>query len=402
MFSLFQSKNEETSIIFDIGNGTLTGAIVVFNEDQKPKFVYTIKKNFSVSEQLEPQQLELEMQKLLDEALNYIMKDGFNSKYLQNKSKKIKRVFISFSSPWFLSKTKSIKLENPKEFVITESFIQDILKKEEALFKTELKNEHGGELFEVIESSIVHSKINGYALDNSIGKNTKTFDAYIHMSVVHNLFLNKIQETIIKHTHINIKNIHLNTFPLISFTVIRDIFTKEPDFLIMDITGEITDITYVKNEIIDKTTSMPSGKNFLLRQLCKNLNVSTEIAESTLQMFLNKKLDDENGNKISELLVSSEKEWSIYLENALLELSPSLTLPSTIFLTTQSEYFTLYESFLNTPKIDQTTVFRKNLKINRLDISSLSSFYENNSGNVIGEFIVLVSLFYKKIISQTK
>jgi hypothetical protein len=97
MFSLFQSKNEETSIIFDIGNGTLTGAIVVFNEDQKPKFVYTIKKNFSISEQLEPQQLELEMQKLLDEALNYIMKDGFNSKYLQNKSKKIKRVFISFS-----------------------------------------------------------------------------------------------------------------------------------------------------------------------------------------------------------------------------------------------------------------------------------------------------------------
>ena len=248
----------------------------------------------------------------------------------------------------------------------------------------------------------MHSKINGYTLDVAVGKTTKNFDASLYMSSVHNIFLKNIVDTVHKHTHIDLKNIHIHTFPLITFSVLRDMFTKESDFLFMDISSEITDITLVKDDIIDRTVSIPSGKNFLVRQISKNLNVSSEIAESTLKLYMDKKLDEQNLVKVSEILTLVEKEWSIYLENALMEISPEMMLPSTLFLTVDKNMFEIYNSFLSIQKMDSTNLFRKNLKINRIDLESTSSFYENQTGFALDEFIVLISLFYKKIFVENK
>lgn len=402
MLSFFNNTDKESSILIDIGNGTITGSIVVFERNKKPLFVYIVRNFFSISEKLEAQKLEIEMNNLLEQTLESIMKKGFEGKYWQNNRKKINKVMISFSSPWFLSKTKTIEISNDKEFIITKNFLLDVLSKEIDIYKKELEVEHGWEYFEVVEKSIIHSKINGYVLDESVGKNTKNFNASLHISVVHNVFLDKVMDTVHKHTHLSKEKVHVNTFPLVTFSVLRDSFTKESDFMFMDITGEITDITLVKDDIIDKTVSIPSGKNFVVRQVAKNLSISTELAESTVKMFLNKKLDEQNTIKVSDILVATEKEWSIYLENALMELSPSLTLPSTLFLTIDKEYSDIYENFLKTPKMDQTNLFRKNLNLNRLDMNTLNSFYENQSGYILDEFIVILALFYKKIFSQDK
>lgn len=402
MLSFLGNKDKESSILIDVGNGTLTGSIVVFEKNKNPLFVYVVRSYFSITEKLESQKLEVEMLTLLEQTLDNILKKGFEGEYWQTNKKKINNVLISFSSPWFLSKTKTIEIANEKEFMITKNFLLDVLSKEIDSYKKELEQEHGGEYFEVVEKSIIHSKINGYVLDDSVGKNTKNFNASLHVSVVHNVFLDRIMEIIHKHTHVSQDRVHVNTFPLVTFSVIRDLFTKESDFLFMDITGEITDITLVKDEIIDKTISMPSGKNFLIRQVAKNLNISTELAESTIKLFINRKLDEQNTIKVSDIIVLAEKEWSIYLENTLLELSPSMTLPSTLFLTIDTEYFDIYENFLKTPKMDQTTLFRKNLSINKLDMNSMNSFYDNKSGSILDEFIVILALFYKKIFSQDK
>lgn len=402
MLSFFNNTDKESSILIDIGNGTITGSIVVFERNKKPLFVYIVRNFFSISEKLEAQKLEIEMNNLLEQTLESIMKKGFEGKYWQNNRKKINKVMISFSSPWFLSKTKTIEISNDKEFIITKNFLLDVLSKEIDIYKKELEVEHGWEYFEVVEKSIIHSKINGYVLDESVGKNTKNFNASLHISVVHNVFLDKVMDTVHKHTHLSKEKVHVNTFPLVTFSVLRDSFTKESDFMFMDITGEITDITLVKDDIIDKTVSIPSGKNFVVRQVAKNLSISTELAESAVKMFLNKKLDEQNTIKVSDILVATEKEWSIYLENALMELSPSLTLPSTLFLTIDKEYSDIYENFLKTPKMDQTNLFRKNLNLNRLDMNTLNSFYENQSGYILDEFIVILALFYKKIFSQDK
>ncbi len=390
MLFFTKDKNEERSILIDVGNGSITGSVVSFKDNQKPLFLYIVRNFFSANEKLESQKLEIEMKDLLNQTLDNINKKGLG---------KIDKVLISFSSPWFLSKTRFVKISNSKEFIVTKNFLEDVLNKEIEVFKKELEKEYNGEQFEAIEKSVIHSKINGYALDNTLNKRTKILDLSVYVSVVHNLFLKNLLEIIHKHTHLSRNKIHINSFPLVSFTVFRDLFTHEPDFLIMDITSEITDITLVRENSVEKTVSIPSGKNFIIRQISKNLGIPFEIAESTLKLFIDKKLDEQASSKVSEILIQVEKEWSIYLENALLELSDS-HLPMTLFLTSDHNIFSIYEEFLKIQKTDSTAIFRKNLKIERIDLEKLQSFYENKSGFNLDEFIVILTLFYKKIFTQ--
>lgn len=396
MLNLFSNSNEENVILIDIGNGTITGALAVFERQNKPKFTYIIKKFFNTQEKIEIKKFESEMLSILDEIMSSIVKEAFKHRYFVGKSKKIKRVLISFSSPWFLSKTKSINLVNEKEFVVTESFLNNILSKEVKELEVEMEKDGGEGELEVIEKSIIHSKINGYVLDNSLGKNTKNFDASLYMSVVGKNFTQKITEIIHRHTHLSKENVILHTFPLVLFTVVRDLFMKESSFLLMDITSEITDITLVKEDIIDKTVSFPYGKNFILRQISKNLNVSNEIADSTLKLYVTNKLGHEQVSKINEILASVEKEWAIYLENTLLEISPNMILPNSVFITSDSDIAQIYIDFLEIQKLDATANFRKNLKSTYVDLEKLRDFYENLSGFVLDEFVVILSIFYSR------
>jgi hypothetical protein len=399
MFSFLNSKKEEVVLLIDIGNGSTTGAIAFFSKDDKPKFIYVAKKFFLIADKVDGEKLESEMNSLLEQMLVVLINKGFEHKYWQGKKKKFDNILISFSSPWFISKTKNIHLEKDKEFVITNAFLGDVMTQEVDLLKKELNQQNPTENFEVIERSIVHSKINGYTLDNAIGKNTKSFDASLYMSVVSNNFIEKVLGTLYKYTHVAHEKIAINTFPLISFSVIRDFFTKESNFLIMDITGEVTDLTLVRGDIIIDTVTIPSGRNFVIRQIAKNFNVSTEIAESTLRLYLSKKLEDEISTKLAEVIVLVEKEWAVYIENALTELSPDMNLPSTMFLTADNDIASMYIEFMSMTKTDTTSVFRKNLRIEQINLEKTSAFYTNESGFALDEFIVLLSLFYKKLLN---
>ncbi len=399
MVSFLRGNKEENALLIDIGNGSISGSLVVFLEKEKPKFIYIIKKFFAVNEIPDASNLEIQMNMLLDETLAVLINKGFENKYWTGKKKSIDKILVSFSSPWFLSKTKAIHLTNEREFVITSKFLNDILKNETELLKNELKTNDAEVTYEVIERSIVHSKINGYTLDTTIGKSTKNFDASLYMSVVEAPFIEKIFQTLHTHTHLGKENILFNTFPLISFTVIRDLFTKEQNFLLMDVTGEVTDLTLVREDIIEKIVTIPSGRNYILRQIAKSLNISLEIADSSLKLYITKKLDETMLLKISDVLIQIEKEWAIYFENGILELCPDMVLPTNLFLTTNEDVAEVYIDFLSLQKTDATINFRKNVKITNINLEKTADFYENLSGFVLDEFAVILSLFYKRILN---
>jgi hypothetical protein len=134
--------------------------------------------------------------------------------------------------------------------------------------------------------------------------------------------------------------------------------------------------------------------------IIKNFDVSFEIAESMLHMFIEDKSDETVNEKIHELLNLIEPEWAIYLENGLQEISPSLNLPSNMFLMASADVAHIYSEFIKLPKTDSTSNFRKALNLNIIDENSVAKFYENESGMNVNEFVVFGALFYKKIYSN--
>ena len=397
--SFFGNGKEEVALLLDIGNGSITSSLVLFRQDALPEFLYCVQRPFTIPFKPEGARLVENMFVLLDSTLDATIKDGFKGKYWKNRRTGISKVLIAFSSPWFLSKTKHIQISKEKEFFITKSFLDDIAQKEKEMFIKELKEENSSVTNEssiVIEKSIVHTKINGYTLKKSIGRKTNKFDAFLCMSIVESRIVEKIKDIILKYTHVDLHNIYMHTFPLVSFTVIRDLKQIPDDFILMDITSEVTDLTLVQNNIISATSTMPSGKNFIVRQIAKTLGVSTEIAESTINLFIAQKLDEPMRLKVEAVLQDVEKEWSIYLENALLELSAEMNLPKSICITADSDIISLYSNFLNLAKTDATSAFRDGLNIIHINRENFVGLYKIDPIIKINDFILILAIFYNK------
>ncbi len=395
----FGDDKEKVSLVVDVGCSTVTSAMVVFSGQELPVFLHSTTLSHSIEDKADAARLIESLLSILDVQLKEIVKEGFKHKYWKNKSKKFSGGIISFSSPWFAIKTKHLSLSHEKGFIVTESFLNDVISQEETIFKSELYPQRP-DAFEVIEKNILHTKINGYELQNILNKRTKNLEAFLCMSAMDQGLVHKIQDMVLRYTHIHSNEFRFHTFPVVSFAVIRDFFSAGGDFLICDISGDVTDITLVQDFVIKQTVSMPSGRNFILRQISRSFDVTPEIAESILHMFNSDKSDDSVNQKMHDVIAEIEKEWAIYLENALLEISPTLTLPSNIYLMSDSDVVHIYTEFFKMPKTDATSIFRKMLNINIIDENVVSKFVKNDATGKIDEFIIFVALFYKKLVSS--
>jgi hypothetical protein len=400
MLDFLKREKEEISLLIDIGNGSITGALVLFSIGSLPKILYNTKKSFSAAEKSDAPKLLSDMAETLEEILKNITTDGLGSALLHIRNRRLAHVMISLHSPWFMSKTKHINISKDTPFIISKAFVKDITEKEEKIFEDELTKDYTlekGDSFEILEKSVVNAKINGYTLRDSIGKTTNFFDAFLFISVTGEKIIGKVYDVILKYTHIPKEKILVHTFPLASFSVVRDIFENTKDFLLVDIAAEATDITLVQNDVIVHGVVLPSGRNFILREIAKKFNTPLEVAESTLRLYKSDKIDNSTIEAIQEILVNIEREWAIYLENALIELSPSIILPSRVYITSDDDVAQIFMDFIKLSKTDATSLFRKNVDIIRINEETLKSFLDKNSAPQVEEAITILVTFYNKL-----
>ena len=100
---------------------------------------------------------------------------------------------------------------------------------------------------------------------------------------------------------------------------------------------------------------------------------------------------------MQEILLNIEKEWAVYFENAILELSPEMSMPSRVYITADSDIVSLYIDFLKLAKTDATSLFRKNMDLVQINQEILKPYYKNESVTQVDEFVALLAIFYNKI-----
>jgi hypothetical protein len=112
-------------------------------------------------------------------------------------------------------------------------------------------------------------------------------------------------------------------------------------------------------------------------------------------MFINKKADSNMTERIIDILSDIEKEWSIFLEDTLLKLSPTMSLPTTIYITAEKDIVPLYLDFFKLSKSDNTSNFRKNLQTIHLSKDLINKLCKFKGNIKQDEFIGIISLFNK-------
>ncbi|MEY4602366.1 MAG: hypothetical protein RL292_307 [Candidatus Parcubacteria bacterium] len=395
--SILNKKTHDVCLVLDIGNASLAGSLTLFVPGLPPEALFTIRVPFTIGEHAHPEKLQSTLLSQLHDVLDTIHTKGFQHDYFKTHDKKIVKVLCVCASPWYVSKTKKVSVSNPKPFIITKSFLEDVMSKEVDVFTAELLSGVHGEEFKsgvsVMEKTVVDAKINGYSLHDPLGQTTNSCDITLYLGVHSTEITTAINSHILKFFSVGAQSILWHSFPLVAYSALQKIFPHENDYLLCDVTGEVTDITRVTGGVVRETVSFPSGKFFLVRKLMKTLSLPAEVAQSFLHLWQNKNASVEMEEKIKGALAEAESEWSIYLEDAFSSMGDIRALPQKMYLTSDTDVASIFMDFIKAPHTDATMLWRRGAQVVHLSEEVLSHFYVSGNHLTFDECVALDSIF---------
>lgn len=350
-FSIFGKNTQDTFAVFDIGNNSIVGDIVKgsINENGHSALVLLGSERAQI-----PLDERVSFETLLKKMIRAV------SVIAEHLSKKMSLsnlpVHVVLASPWYISQTKIVTIKKDGIFTFSEEVKKDIINKEAEDFKNIIskKSGSGEKKLSTVESEIMHISLNGYETTNPIGNKVNEVKLAIYSSVVQEKIKNNLQDKITEFfPH---AEIIFHSFPLAYFYAVKELFPEKKNFLMVDVGGEITEVSLVRRGILIETFSFPLGRNFLIRRIASGQKRTISEAESLNSLLLEDSLSMESKEKLSLIVAAAKTEWISEFGKALANLSGELYVPNEVFLSIDNDISTLFTSWIEEEALNQYTL----------------------------------------------
>lgn len=377
-------KKNELILVFNIGSSSVDGALFEAQSSRIPKIIFSVQESIKMEKKVDIDRFLSLTIKSLQIVVNKIYKAGFGAP---------SRIFCVLSSPWHVFQTRIINFKKNTPFVFNEKLAGELIKKEIKLFEEEhaLKYGNSGNKFRVIELKNIKITLNGYETSEALNKKAKELEITVFVSISGEQILKKIEDTIGKYFYF--KQIKFSSFVLSFFTVARDMYLKQTDFLLVDIGGEMTDIYMVKKNSLRESISFPLGRNFLTRGVALDLGCTLNEADSFISLFRDGRAEESVAKKLALILNKLRIEWLKKFQDSLTNLSNDISIPSTIYIVVDKDLVDFFSETIKTEQITQYTLTESKFEIVFLNTELLQKI-EAFKGNIIREPLLIIDSIY--------
>jgi hypothetical protein len=357
---IFSTKKEKLVAIFDIGSGSVGGALVRIPQNKKdlPTIIKSTRTDIV-------NRKEVDFNLFLNDM---ILALGFTSQDIyQSKLGAPDEIVCVLASPWYLSETRMIKMSKEHSFVFTKKIVNDLLLNEVELLDKDFKEKYNGldSLPEIIEHPIVGVSLNGYQVDDPLGKRTKSLEMSMIISLCPKICLDNITETISKSFH-DIP-VSFSSFMLASYVSVRDRYMNHDSYLLLDIGGEVTDIGIIYKGVLKQSLSFPCGRKTLYRDICNALKIELRDAVEIFSLYSKNTLSEKEKAKILPVLDSIGSRWIKLFKESIDSLPRTLTIPNVIFLTIDSDVKDWFIKIINSEDYIKSMILNKKFTIVSID-----------------------------------
>ncbi len=320
------SKKERLVVIFDIGSNSVGGAIVSIPFDSKK--IPTIIK--STRDEIVFQNV-LDFNLFLDDMLKSL--NVVASELYKSKVGVIEEIVCVMASPWYLSETRNIKMLREHSFVFTKRLGDELFQKEISSVNEIYKIKYSAvdSVSEIIEHNIMAVFLNGYFVPDPFGKRCKSVEINMVISLSPKICLDKIRLEFSKIYHST--PVSFSSFIVDSYIAVRDRYITPNSYLLLDISGEITDVGIISKGILKSTLSFPFGKRTFFKYICSKLNIELRDAKELFALYNSGIISTKFKDKFAPVFKSIENLWSEAFRQCIDSLPHTLTIPGTIFLT---------------------------------------------------------------------
>ncbi|MDP3958036.1 MAG: hypothetical protein Q8Q36_01065 [bacterium] len=382
--ALFSSSRHNLALIVDVGTSSVGAAVVSLPENGKraPLVLSSARSPLPFQEHFDFERYMTLLWRSFDIAVE---------KALKAAPGRPREAHCFLSSMWYASQVRTVKLHKEHGFVFERKLLENLVKKEKkAFFEEKYKNVR--EHIDFIEEEVLDVKLNGYRLLDPFGKRTENAEVSFFFGVSGEEMTARVREHLKKFLPHVAPSFH--SFLLPFFHVARTFFPEAKDAMLIDVGGEVTDVSFMKDQTLAASASFPLGRNFLLRRACAALRKDVEGTRSTLRLLAEGKLDPEAAASLALVLGPVQMEWLESFHKALDMVRSSLLLPHRVFLLAASDVAKWFATAVEQEEYGQYT-----LSADKFDVTVIGASAFGNDvafGATIGvrdEFLGIESIF---------
>jgi len=385
-------------IVFDIG-GTSVGAAIFLQKEGEPPYIV-----HATREWLRPPR-EVSMERLTRTIEVAIRKAGQN--LLQYGTKRLAgagyegrfptRVTCFVSAPWYAPHINSVHIRGEKPFRVTPRLVEKTVAKETGAIEKRfgVKVSSGAQGLAVLESQILSFLVNGYDTEDPFGQSTKNVELLLYTALTDLNLLNRFKEGVMHVFHAD--EIETHSFLLAFFSCIRDWKEAHEDFLMVDMSGEVTEVSVVRAGRLISSASYPLGRNFLAREIARGAGVSFEEALSLLSVHSSGAGNDILGQRFGGVLKKIEESWMKEFEKCISVSAGESFVPHSVFVAADAVIAPWVISSIKNEALYQHTLSAKPFVVNLTDEKALHAHVTFGPGVERDPFLMIDTMFVNKI-----
>lgn len=377
-----------SSLIFYIGNGVVKAALVLYEQNKTPAIISTRIRELPHFNERDREHLEKRILFEFGELVREFKVE--NIRNLTRYTYRIDSAFVLVSSPWYISETSVVKMKEQKPFVVTENLL---LNAKENIVKG-YRDAHEVDVA-VLEQKIINIQLNGYPTNAPIKKKAESLDMTLFTSFARKTSLDQIRDTIDSYFHV--KKIDIHSQSLVSFTVISDTWHDMSQYIIADVTSQLTELVSVRKGSLSEAYSFPKGKQFLVKSIADNMKVATEVAESLLKMRNDGIIETDLKVKLDSSLEQAKKEWLKSFADSLAVLSASSSLPSTFFLFAPKDVVKIFSDYILCEEYQQFSFAEGKFNVKAIGVSDLLPYCKVENGTSSDLSLMIGAIFNNKM-----
>ncbi|MDO8619954.1 MAG: hypothetical protein Q7R64_01230 [bacterium] len=385
--SFFSGKKEsDVVLVFDIGSGSVAGALVLISAEHPATILYSFRSEIPFQHEATGIRLLSLMLRSLSQVMLAITREGFELAGMGARRPRIREAFVSLSAPWVVSQTSFLSLRNKAPTKITTHVFAELLKHSEEDGHPERKPiPKGGVL---IERKLIKSVLNGYATATPYEKEAITAEFAVFESFSVPKVTEKIADTITELIHPG--HISFHSFSLLAFATLRELYPNKEHFMLIDVSGEQTELSLIRGGVLSETVTFPFGRNHFVRALRRHAEVPVSGASAVLKLYR-----DNNG--VGRLFERSKKtldtikgEWQEKLSKSLSNFSEETLLPRSIFLTADEDLAPILSGALQSGEVGGLTLSPSQLEVTVVGNETLAPLVAYSSSDTRDPFLGLI------------
>ena len=318
MWPFSRLQRELTVAVFDIGSSSVGGILFQHHPNKLPKVLTSARFSTDFLPDLDFQKIQRSLHKTFERTIAAL------KRRMPKDWKRPDATIIIFSSPYYISQNKVIRFSKPKPFEITEKILEEIVVDEIESFKKKWETEH--QPVEILEQEEMKINLNGYQIKKPIGKHALSAEISLHMSLGIKVIQDRLRECI-AHSF-GAMPLLFRSFPFVAFNTLKDIVDISRDLLVIDISGEITDLMKIKDGILEEVISFPFGENILVRRIASAFNFSLAESSVLLRQYIRDALHAGTKEKVRKIIEDASGKWCQFFKDAVKNSAEFSYLPS--------------------------------------------------------------------------